>query len=819
MEIGDYRLIASLGRGGMADVFLATRRGPAGFTKLVVIKRLRSDLASEPEADRYRALLLDEARLAARMHHPNIVQTFEVAEADGEPYMAMEYLDGQSLRQVVRAARRTGITLPTDIVVRVMVDVLAALEYAHGLADYDGTPMEIVHRDVSPENAFWTFDGDIKLVDFGVAKFALGSSQTEAGIVKGKAAYMAPEQARGEQIDRRVDVFAAGVVLWELIAGRRLFAAQNQAASLNRLLFESILPLDAVRPEISPVIASVCARALERDRDRRFPDARTMRAELEVAGATPRRETLAAFVQPMFDVQRRETSALIRSALQADAPLAALVQMPGSEDSTELSTPDAVPTVAAKLTTAARVSKPAIVLPDPKRRWVGAAVGSIALACGVAAVIVWTRHDAPAPTGSVASPPVPVVPANVLHLCGSNTIGADLAPALLDAFLRKKGATSIEHHAGAEPQQSEISAILDGTPLTIDLRARGTATAFDGLAAGACDVGMASRAIDDAEVARLDHAGFGDLRSPATEHVIALDGIAVIVHPNNPVRVLDRAALRDVFAGKARDWSQVGGSPGPITVYARDKQSGTYDTFKHLVLDDGDIVETSHRLAQSDTLADQVASDPSAIGFIGLAYIRSAKALAVADGGALPMMPTSFTVTTEDYMLSRRLYLYTTPRPRNPLVTELVSFALSPQGQAVVREASFVDLTVALRTPEPCDARCPARYAKLVANAQRASFDFRFRAGDQLDSRATRDLDRLVQLLRDHPGAKVLLIGFSDDTGNPDGESRALAQSIARELATRGITAEIDGFGSAMTIARGADRARNRRVEVWLRGP
>src|SRR5215475_2694230 len=236
--VGDYRLIATLGRGGME-----------GFHKLVVIKRLRTDLLAQPAGPKFRALLLDEARLAARLSHPNIVQTFEVGDQQGQPWLAMEYLDGQPLSQVLTRMRRAGQSLPVELALQVVIDVLAGLAYVHDLADFDGTPLRIVHRDVSPQNVFWTYDGAIKLVDFGVAKFALNTADTEVGIVKGKLTYMAPEQARGQPIDRRADLFTVGILLWELLAGRRLLRAPTPAASLERLLFEQLPSLASVRPE------------------------------------------------------------------------------------------------------------------------------------------------------------------------------------------------------------------------------------------------------------------------------------------------------------------------------------------------------------------------------------------------------------------------------------------------------------------------------------------------------------------------------------------------------------------------------------------
>jgi phosphate transport system substrate-binding protein len=834
-RIGSYRVIASLGRGGMADVFLAARLGPVKFTKLVVIKRLRSDLANQPEATRYRTLLLDEARLAARMHHPNIVQAFEVTEGDGEPYLTMEFLDGQTISQVVRAARRAKTTVPLEMSLRAVADVLTALAYAHDLRDFDGKPMRIVHRDVSPQNVFWTYDGEIKLVDFGVAKFAFGSTKTDAGFIKGKVSYMAPEQARGEPLDRRADLFAVGVMLWELITSQRLFRANTQAATLQKLLFEPIPRLSEIVADVDPALEQICERALARNRDDRYRDATEMRADLEAVleATSPRREHLAAFVGSLFASQREAMVDMIRTALSRDESEVIEVPPGPDEDSDDavLDDESATETSVTVPSRPTRKSRPAWTVPPPRapraRRFiVGGLLAAIAITVGAVVAVATSRgsrEQAPA-----ATPPATQGPATVekpaLRLCGSNTIGAEIAPALVEAFLRKKGASAVSRRAGGA-EETTIEAAVGDRHLVIELQAHGSATAFEGLLAGSCDIGMASRAANDAEAAKLAQAGMGDPRSPANEHVIALDGIAVIVHPDNPVRGLTRDQLHDVFTGKIADWSGVGGRPGPIAIHARDDRSGTYDTFKHLVLGGDPLASSAKRLAASDALADAVATDPAAIGFIGLAYVRSARALAVGDAGAPSMLPTSFTVTTEDYMLSRRLYFYTTPKPTTPLVAELVAFTLSAQGQSVVRENGFVDLAIALRDATPCGSRCPPRYASATAQAKRVSLDFRFRTGsDELDSRATRDLDRLVQMLREHPSGKLILLGFSDasgDTATNNKLSSARAQTLARELAARGVTpAVVEGFGGALPVASNQTepgRERNRRVEVWLR--
>ncbi|HWL86171.1 MAG TPA: serine/threonine-protein kinase, partial [Polyangiaceae bacterium] len=206
-RFGKYTFIATLGRGGMADVYLALQSGPVGFRKLVVVKKLRADV-DVTEEDTYRAMLLDEARLAARLRHPHVVQTLEVGIHDGEHFMAMEYLEGQPLGRVATAAHRAGKPMEPSLVVQIVMDVLSGLHYAHELRDFDGTPLGIVHRDVSPQNVFVTYDGQVKVVDFGIAKAAGAAGTTQNGVFKGKLAYVAPEQASGDPVDARADVFA-----------------------------------------------------------------------------------------------------------------------------------------------------------------------------------------------------------------------------------------------------------------------------------------------------------------------------------------------------------------------------------------------------------------------------------------------------------------------------------------------------------------------------------------------------------------------------------------------------------------------------------
>jgi eukaryotic-like serine/threonine-protein kinase len=217
--IGKYRVIAELGRGGMANVYLTVAQGPVGVQKLVALKVLRASVATEPET---LAMFLDEARLAAQLNHANIVKTYEVGSEGGRHIIVMEYLEGQTLSAVLRKAKSAGAPLPLPIFLRVILSVLDGLHYAHELTAYDGSPLQLVHRDVSPQNVFLTYDGQIKVVDFGIAKAATSESRTATGVIKGKLSYMAPEQMVASGIDRRADVYSVGCVLWAAVAGEKL---------------------------------------------------------------------------------------------------------------------------------------------------------------------------------------------------------------------------------------------------------------------------------------------------------------------------------------------------------------------------------------------------------------------------------------------------------------------------------------------------------------------------------------------------------------------------------------------------------------------
>lgn len=261
----------------MADVFLSVARGPMGFNKLAVVKRLRRTLAAESA---FLAMFLDEARLAARLNHPNIVHTYEVGQHADSYFIAMEYLEGQPLNKVIRASLKRNEQLDEAFCARVVVDALNGLEHAHKLCDYDGSPLAVIHRDVSPHNIFVTYDGHTKLVDFGIAKAATSSTETEVGVLKGKVAYMAPEQVSGGKVDQRADLFAMGIVLWEMLSGERLMRGDSTANMLHKLLSVPI-PRVSERRAVAAGLDAIVARALEKDPDARFSSACEMREALE----------------------------------------------------------------------------------------------------------------------------------------------------------------------------------------------------------------------------------------------------------------------------------------------------------------------------------------------------------------------------------------------------------------------------------------------------------------------------------------------------------------------------------------------------------
>ncbi|ALN19421.1 substrate-binding domain-containing protein [Ectopseudomonas mendocina] len=414
----------------------------------------------------------------------------------------------------------------------------------------------------------------------------------------------------------------------------------------------------------------------------------------------------------------------------------------------------------------------------------------------------------------------------VLRIQGSNTIGAKLAPELVRGLFEAQGLQDIHSEDGArENEQRVLARQVDGRLVVVEIAAHGSGTGFAALKDGSAHLAASSRPIKDSEAASL--ASLGDLRSPQGEQVIAIDGLAIIVHPSNPVAALSVEQIAKLFSGEIDDWAALGGKPGKVRPYARDDNSGTYDTFKELVLAAGGrtLAASAQRFESSNQLSDSVSRDPNGIGFIGLPYIRQAKAVAVAAGNSQPMLPSNTLIATEDYPLARRLFLYNDPQLTNPWARALIDFAHSTRGQAIVADSGFIAQTVQA-VKVATDPQMPTDYRQLAQQARRLSVNFRFQEGSAtLDNKAHRDLQRVLDYLKQHDKLqnKVVLVGFGDPKNDPERAellSKLRAMAVRRELAKQGVLfREITGLGSELPVAANDQdngRIRNRRVEVWV---
>ena len=413
-----------------------------------------------------------------------------------------------------------------------------------------------------------------------------------------------------------------------------------------------------------------------------------------------------------------------------------------------------------------------------------------------------------------------------LRIQGSNTIGANLGPALVSAMLAEQGLHDIHSVPVIPPNEhSIVGTTAQGQQIRVDVAAHGSGTGFTALAAGLADLVASSRPIKDRELVDLEP--LGDLKSPGAEQVIAIDGLAIILHPHNPLNQLNTEQLAQIFSGQISRWEQLGGTGGAIHLYARDDQSGTWENFKELVLNRNGqpLSSTAQRFESSEQLSDAVSHDPQAIGFIGLPYIREAKAVAIVDGASQPMLPLTSLIASEDYPLSRRLFLYLPPATNNPWAKALVAFTQSPQGQAIVGQNGFVAQSVQADNVMP-GAHMPEQYQALTREAQRLSVNFRFEEGSaSLDNKARQDLLRVVDYLSAHGklDKQVTLVGFGDAKDDPQRAqllSRLRAMAVRRELVKSGVVLrEIRGYGAQMPVAANTEdegRLKNRRVEVWV---
>jgi serine/threonine-protein kinase len=412
----------------MAEVFLAKMSGVGGFAKLLVIKKMLPHLNDDPE---FHEMFLNEGRVTARLNHPNVCQVYELGDVRGEMFLAMEYLEGLAWSELVALLPR-GRGVELRVAATVLGQICEGLRYAHEFVDVDGTPMPIVHRDVTPQNLFITTEGVCKLLDFGVSKVLTEGNRTRSGMLKGKLPYMAPEQIRGEPIDARADVFSLGVVLWEAIAGTRLFNRESDYQIWKAITEDPIRPATAFAPGLPPQIDAVIFRALERDRDRRYPSVRQFAAELRdvatAVGGTFDTTTLAQIVKSLGAGRLSERSAVVGRAIGRPArhsdppPLPAAITQPN-------------PTIEPSVTSSIELRDASVKLRRKGRAGpIALVVAVLGAAVAIGLIVRSMRHsDAPPATASASADatfamPVAELGTDPISETGSDTITEQLEP-------------------------------------------------------------------------------------------------------------------------------------------------------------------------------------------------------------------------------------------------------------------------------------------------------------------------------------------------------------------------------------------------------
>jgi serine/threonine-protein kinase len=433
----------------MATVHVGRLLGPQGFARRVAIKRLHPQLAENEEIA---SMFAAEARMSARVVHANVVPVLDVVSADKELLLVMEYVHGESLSRLLSSARKTGTPVPIAIVVTILAEALHGLHAAHEATGEDGAPLRLVHRDVSPQNILVGADGVTRVVDFGIAKAVGQGTITRDGPLRGKIPYMAPEQLLRRAIDRRIDVYAAGVVLWEALAGRRLFEGDDEPTLFGKVLEDPVPPPSTHNAAISRELDDITARALDRDPDRRFPDARAMAVALEELGTRAPSSAVADWVKKGAAAALAERQAKI-DAMERDArgenedPLAAAIRAPFASVFLQDGTPgpgaatSAETPLARSSSAASAASAPTAPGPSRKRLVLGAIVALFLLVGVMAAFVLVPRStgdaagsaaSASVPAASASAPPAtevasPAVPSTVTATAATSTPSVTLA--------------------------------------------------------------------------------------------------------------------------------------------------------------------------------------------------------------------------------------------------------------------------------------------------------------------------------------------------------------------------------------------------------
>jgi eukaryotic-like serine/threonine-protein kinase len=406
MRVGRYRILSELGRGGMSNVFLAVASGPGGVNKLVVLKALLPDLSTEPYA---LAMFLDEARLAAQLNHPNVVQTYEVGTEGDRHVIVMEYLEGQSLSATTRRAGQAGSPLPLALHLRIIINALEGLHYAHELSAYEGAPLQLVHRDISPQNIFVTYDGQVKVLDFGIAKATSSSTHTATGIVKGKIAYMAPEQIIGDPVDRRADVYSVGCMLWAAATGDKLWKDTPDVHIMRRAINGDIPSPQSVSPGCDDELNRIVLKSLANDPKNRYATALELQQDLEhyVESFTmaAKQKEIARYVSDLFADTRAQLKTLVERQLT-------LIQTDNSSISRERAPLESSTTLTGTGSSSLQVHTKISDSVDPGRsgRKHRILAGlALVLLLGGTAFFVWGQPSAPAAEPTTQQKPAPAI--------------------------------------------------------------------------------------------------------------------------------------------------------------------------------------------------------------------------------------------------------------------------------------------------------------------------------------------------------------------------------------------------------------------------
>lgn len=503
-ELRNYRILEKLGVGGQGEVYKAT---DTKLERTVVIKILPPDLTvSEVSLKRFER----EAKLASSLDHPNICTIYNFDSVDGIDFIAMQFVEGRNVRELVN-----GRPLEMKTALSIAVQVCDGLAAAHSRG--------IIHRDIKANNIMVTDAGQVKILDFGLAKLMdyesaqIGSDEdrthlTEIGVPYGTATYAAPEQARGEYADHRSDIFSVGVLLYEMLTGIWAFLGKTTIDVRYAVLHDTPRPLAEARPApVPPKLQKILDRALAKNPRDRYQNVAEMRAELRVV---------------LHDISVSEDPQFIED-IAPSAPL-------------YLAGTNLVSRALQNLRSGVHLNTISLVL-----------IGLVAL--GLIAAPLWYFSGGNLKSANAGA----ADEKTILRLSGSNTIGAKLAPALAEEFLKQNRATQIRTESGENSEEISVLGVLpgDASPSRVVIHSHGSSTAFADIQTGTSDIGLSSRKIKPDEVQNLKK--FGDMTSLASEHILALDGIAVIVNRKNPVDALTKQQIAEIFSGEITNWSQL----------------------------------------------------------------------------------------------------------------------------------------------------------------------------------------------------------------------------------------------------------------------